>query len=260
MSDSRPPFDPFGPSQDGPALPPSPPVADSWSAPSAPPAWPPTQAPSPYAAPQSGPAGPYAAPQAGPYGSPYTGPYAGYPGSFGAPSPTPPPVPPTNARRHNQLAFLGGLLVATVLIAAVVLVHNGLNSNVRTTGQASPPITIPSAPTGSSGGSSSGTGSSGSGTSLSTEAITAAVEPGVVDIDTRLGYQSAAAAGTGMILTSNGYVLTNNHVIDGATSITATVVGTGRTYTATVVGTDVSQDVAVIRLQNASGPHHRPAR
>jgi S1-C subfamily serine protease len=155
-------------------------------------------------------------------------------------------------------------VVATLLIAAVVLVHNGLSSsNTTATGQAGTQFTVPpsansgnsgSTGSGSTGSGSSGAGSSnGSGSALSTEAITAAVEPGVVDIDTRLGYQAAAAAGTGMILSSNGYVLTNNHVIDGATSITATVVGTGRTYTATVVGTDVSQDVAVLRLTGASG-------
>jgi S1-C subfamily serine protease len=183
-----------------------------------------------------------------------------YGGSYGHPSPTPPPARP-NTRRNNQLAFLGGLLVATLLIATVVLVHGVLNSN-DSSGQASTAITIPppansggSSSTGSSGSGSSGnSGSSGStGPSLSTDQISAAVEPGVVDINTRLGYQSAAAAGTGMVLTSNGYVLTNNHVIDGATSISATVVGTGRSYTATVVGTDVSEDVAVLRLSGASG-------
>ena len=82
----------------------------------------------------------------------------------------------------------------------------------------------------------------------------------MVDIDTKLGYQQAAAAGTGMVLTSNGEILTNNHVIDGATSITATVVTTGKTYTAKVVGTDVTEDVAVIQLQGASGLKHHPAR
>jgi S1-C subfamily serine protease len=50
-------------------------------------------------------------------------------------------------------------------------------------------------------------------------------------------------------------VLTNNHVVDGATSIKVTVVSTGATYTAKVVGTDPSDDVAVIQLQGASGLH-----
>jgi S1-C subfamily serine protease len=48
-------------------------------------------------------------------------------------------------------------------------------------------------------------------------------------------------------------VLTNNHVVDGATSISVTVPSTGKSYTATVVGTDPTDDVAVIQLQNASG-------
>jgi S1-C subfamily serine protease len=56
-----------------------------------------------------------------------------------------------------------------------------------------------------------------------------------------------------MILTANGEILTNNHVIDGATKITVTVIDTGKSYTAKVVGTDPTDDVAVIQLQNASG-------
>ena len=79
------------------------------------------------------------------------------------------------------------------------------------------------------------------------------VDPGLVDIDTGISYQDATAAGTGMILTSNGIVLTNNHVIEAATSITARDIATGKTYTAKVVGYDVDKDVAVLQLENASG-------
>src|SRR5215469_14239364 len=67
---------------------------------------------------------------------------------------------------------------------------------------------------------------------LTTAQIAAKVDPGLVDVVTTLGYQNGQAAGTGMVLTPNGEVLTNNHVIDGATSIKATDVGNGRTYTA----------------------------
>ena len=56
-----------------------------------------------------------------------------------------------------------------------------------------------------------------------------------------------------MVLTSNGEVLTNNHVIDGATSISVTDIGNGHTYKATVVGYDKTKDIAVLQLQNASG-------
>jgi S1-C subfamily serine protease len=79
------------------------------------------------------------------------------------------------------------------------------------------------------------------------------VDPGLVDINTDLSYQNEEAAGTGMVLTSNGEVLTNNHVIDGATSISVTDVGNGKTYNAKVVGYDRTSDVAVIQLVDASG-------
>ena len=51
--------------------------------------------------------------------------------------------------------------------------------------------------------------------------IAKGVDPGLVDINTNITYQDATAAGTGMILTKDGLILTNNHVIEGATSITA---------------------------------------
>ena len=79
----------------------------------------------------------------------------------------------------------------------------------------------------------------------------ASIGTGVVVIDTRL-YQGAAAAGTGMVLTSSGDVLTNNHVIRGATSIKVVVPGTKHRYAARVVGYDVADDIAVLRAVGAS--------
>jgi S1-C subfamily serine protease len=64
------------------------------------------------------------------------------------------------------------------------------------------------------------------------------VEPGLVVINTTLQYSSEAAAGTGMVINSDGLVLTNNHVIENSTKITATVTTTGKTYPATVIGYD----------------------
>jgi S1-C subfamily serine protease len=139
------------------------------------------------------------------------------------------------------------------LAAAAVF---GFESAVPTvvTGQASPAVVQPGS-TGRApwGGWGSGDGTSGNAQPASTGTATTAQEVGVVDIDTVLQYQQAEAAGTGMILTSNGEVLTNNHVVDGATKITVTVVSTGASYTATVVGTDPTDDVAVLQLQHASG-------
>jgi len=88
---------------------------------------------------------------------------------------------------------------------------------------------------------------------LTTSQITSQVDPGLVDIVSTLGYQQAEAAGTGMVLTSSGEVLTNNHVIEGATSITVADIGNGRSYQAKVVGYDQTKDVAVLQLQGASG-------
>ena len=75
---------------------------------------------------------------------------------------------------------------------------------------------------------------------------------GIVDIYTTLGYQDGIAAGTGMILSRSGEVLTNNHVISGATSFKVVDVTTHRRYSATVVGYSVSRDVAVLQLAQAS--------
>jgi S1-C subfamily serine protease len=135
------------------------------------------------------------------------------------------------------------------------------------TGSGSFPFGSGSSGSGSSGGGSYGSGSgapfgsgsSGSGTSTGAgapsdiSAIAAKVDPGLVDINTNLSYQDEQAAGTGMVLTPSGEILTNNHVIDGATSISVTDVGNGKTYSAKVVGYDRTGDVAVIKLVGASG-------
>jgi S1-C subfamily serine protease len=78
------------------------------------------------------------------------------------------------------------------------------------------------------------------------------VDAQLVDIDTDLYQDAGRAAGTGMVLSPNGVVLTNNHVIQGATSILATDIGNGRTYVARVVGYDERRDVAVLQLEGAS--------
>jgi S1-C subfamily serine protease len=85
-----------------------------------------------------------------------------------------------------------------------------------------------------------------------TRTQSAPVGSGVVVIETNLGYQGGQAAGTGMVLTSSGRVLTNNHVIRGATYITVKVPSTGQSYRAEVVGYDVSHDVALLQASGAS--------
>lgn len=100
---------------------------------------------------------------------------------------------------------------------------------------------------------SSGGATQQSGTQETTSSPTSSQLVGLVRIQTTLGYQNGAAVGTGMILTSSGEVVTNHHVIQGATKIVATVMSTGQQYTATLVGSDSTDDVAVLQLRGASG-------
>ncbi|SMX79001.1 serine protease, S1-C subfamily, contains C-terminal PDZ domain [Brevibacterium iodinum ATCC 49514] len=106
-------------------------------------------------------------------------------------------------------------------------------------------------PGGNSQSPNTGQGSNGS---SQQEASPASAEEstGVVLIDTELGYENAEAAGTGIVLSKDGLVLTNNHVIADSTKISVTVATTGKTYEASVVGSDSTDDVAVLQLKDAS--------
>jgi len=92
-------------------------------------------------------------------------------------------------------------------------------------------------------------------TSSNLAAIAAKVDPFVVDVNTVIetANGSGTAAGTGIILTSSGEVLTNNHVVSGSTSITVTIQGRSGTYAADVLGVDPTRDVALIQLEGVSG-------
>jgi S1-C subfamily serine protease len=81
---------------------------------------------------------------------------------------------------------------------------------------------------------------------------TAGVDAAIVDINSTLS-GGASAAGTGMLLTSTGEVLTNNHVISGALAISVQLTSTGDLYNAQVIGFDQLDDVAILQLEGASG-------
>ncbi len=88
---------------------------------------------------------------------------------------------------------------------------------------------------------------------LDQSALLSQVVPGLVDINTTLGYQGAAGAGTGIVLDPNGDVLTNNHVIEGATEINAISLANGQGYAVDVIGFDRANDIAVVRMRGAAG-------
>ncbi len=85
-----------------------------------------------------------------------------------------------------------------------------------------------------------------------------AVVPGIVMVNTELGMQNGAGAGTGIVIGSDGTILTNNHVVEGSTDISVTAMGDGRTYHGTVAGFDRQDDLAVIKLRGASGLQTAP--
>ena len=158
-----------------------------------------------------------------------------------APAPPQASPPGPGARRPARLL---AVLVTLVLAVAIVVAGIGLHDVLVTT------LSLP-------GGHDPGSFVSPhlSGTPLGRQAVSgvaARVDPGLVDINVVLGYPGERGSATGMVLTSSGEVLTNNHVVNGATSISVTDVGNGRTYKAHVAGYDRTHDVAVLQLEGAS--------
>jgi S1-C subfamily serine protease len=83
--------------------------------------------------------------------------------------------------------------------------------------------------------------------------IAGQVAPQLVNISTKFGYNDAVGAGTGIVIDPGGVVLTNNHVISGATNINAFSVGNGQNYAVDVVGYSRTADVAVLQLRGGGG-------
>src|SRR5689334_13423839 len=88
---------------------------------------------------------------------------------------------------------------------------------------------------------------------MNDQAVYRQVEPGVVDVTSNLQYLQETAKGTGFVIdAANGLVLTNNHVIDQATSVTVTLVTSGKTYPARILGYDADDDVALLQVRGAA--------
>jgi len=188
-------------------------------------------------------------------GPPPAGPwnYSYGPGSWG-----PPPGasrPPAAARRAIAAVAVLVLVLASAGVGAAIssAVHSNDNTNNATS-----PFFGGNGSNNGGGFGGLGNGGNSSGTSngaTPSNSILSKVDPAVVDIYTTInsGGSQGEAAGTGMVLTSSGEVLTNNHVIDGASTIRVQVVGSNETHTARVLGYDVVDDVALLQMNGVSG-------
>ena len=185
--------------------------------------------------------------------------YGGYGGGYGPPppgdyghtAPLPPMPPPPPRRRVGLLSYVAVALVAGALGAGsvVALYHPASNSTAAPSARPSAPVPLPSTAVPMPGNGGTGTA----------DGSLAKAGQGVVIINTTLQYSSERAAGTGMVINAaRGLVLTNNHVIENSTKISATVAATRQNFQARVVGYDVTGDIALIQLQHPSGLHQVP--
>ena len=182
----------------------------------------------------------------------------------GAGGATPPvhPVQPQDAQPPKKKKKFNGKHVARSAVALVLAAAMGFaggfvgakfgGSGKVVIQQVAPSSTADSA----SGSDSSITAASSSGSSLTTEQVADLVSPSVVVITTeQVVYsqwswygqnQVESGAGSGVIISSDGYILTCAHVVDGASTITVTI--GDKDYTATLVGEDTTSDIAVIKI------------
>jgi len=222
------------------------------------------------------PTSPWTTPPGIPSWGPPSGPAHAYdpPGTLIGGPPAPPPHRKPSIWAKVAVAVGAAALGAAIAIPVSTALRN--DSSSTPTSAATAPAPTPRAPltpaapsggdsgngtgsandgstaNGSTGSGSNGSGSNSSGSSSNGSSSTSALDVGVVDIDTQLGFQSGRAAGTGMVISKDGEVLTNAHVISGATNIKATVVTTGKVFTAKVLGSDTTRDIALLKLQDAS--------
>ncbi|MFD9608393.1 S1C family serine protease [Streptomyces sp. NPDC059083] len=151
-----------------------------------------------------------------------------------SPVPAPGPSPRRRARRGVGLMAAVAIAAAAVGGGAATLVQH-LVSDPSGVSAAAPAVSGTNVSSGSKG---------------TVAGVAQAVSPSIVEISATSN--SGKSTGSGVIITSDGEIITNNHVVSGATSVTVQL-DDGKTYRAEVVGTDPDKDLALIKLQGASG-------
>ena len=182
-------------------------------------------------------------PQGGSPFNPFHNP--GQPNGGNGGNPNDPHAPGVSAPRRGVSPVLTAVVAAVVAVA----VSLGLGFAALTGGWVSLPTS--SSMTSLNSGSGSGSAKAESGQSVDWTSVAKKVSGSVVAIQTQIqsGGQTGTAKGSGAIISKDGDIVTNNHVVSGATQIQVTL-SDGSLYTAKLVGTDVTTDLAVIRLQN----------
>ncbi|MFE0772556.1 S1C family serine protease [Streptomyces sp. NPDC058861] len=160
-------------------------------------------------------------------------------GPLPPPAPTPPPAPPPPPGPRRRAGRGVGLVAAVAIAAAAV---GGGTATLVQRHAADPAASSASAPVAGTNVAARGSGT--------VAGVAAAVSPSIVEISA--ASNSGKSTGSGVIITSDGEVVTNNHVISGASEITVRLAD-GSTYPAEVVGTDPDKDLALIELKGASG-------
>src|SRR5579859_8113262 len=161
------------------------------------------------------------------------------PGGYGGQPPS--GAPPSRGGMSRALVYIVVAVLAAAVGAGAVFALRGGAGPAPANSAASQDIPQPKANHG------------GTTASINPAAVARKVEPGLVDIVSYVHLQQQVFEGTGMVLSADGLVLTNNHVIKGSTRVVVHLVTSNKSYTAQVVGTDNSQDVALLRLVGAKG-------
>jgi putative serine protease PepD len=194
-------------------------------------------------------------PQGSPPPSPQTDPFmrpVAAPWSLDPPGPPPPEGPTLSQPAANQPSGGGGgapgrLWIVAGLVAILIagLVGGVIGSVLEKPSNSSSAIITPKFSSNASVLPKPG----------DIQSILARVEPAVVNINTQGGggRLGGSGAGTGMVINSNGQVLTNAHVVSGATSVNVTFAGQSQTHPATVTSADPAADVALVQIQGVSG-------
>jgi S1-C subfamily serine protease len=163
---------------------------------------------------------------------------------FPAPASTPAPTRTSGGRRSVgtvlATAVLSAVLASGSTVAIVSLVHPGA-------------ATTPLAPTPTANAAVTGTGGKTTVHQEDITAVVAAARDSVVTLTSQISNArgpfggTATGVGTGIVLTADGYALTNRHVVEGSTSLTATMAD-GTEYPATVVTVSDTQDLALVKI------------